>query len=78
MERRFVLDTPLMWTDKAGTWRLAETLGGMKLVELIRDETMSCYNGDRTQRHPWGFGCGACPACELRERGWAGYRAHRL
>jgi 7-cyano-7-deazaguanine synthase len=73
MDRRFVLHTPLMWIDKAGTWRLAEALGGAALVALIRDETHSCYLGDRTRRHDWGYGCGTCPACELRAAGWRRY-----
>ncbi|WP_237213845.1 7-cyano-7-deazaguanine synthase QueC [Falsiroseomonas oryziterrae] len=72
MERRFVLHTPLMWRDKASTWRLAEQLGGAALVEAIRRDTHSCYLGDRTP-NPWGAGCGTCPACELRARGWAAY-----
>src|SRR5271170_2475363 len=58
MQRRFVLETPLMWRDKAATWELAQGLGGAGLVELIREETHSCYLGDRTQRHEWGYGCG--------------------
>src|SRR5579863_4005447 len=58
--------TPLMWIDKAATWRLAEELGGMALVELIVEESVTCYEGDRTHRHAWGFGCGQCPACVLR------------
>jgi 7-cyano-7-deazaguanine synthase len=73
MARRFVLHTPLMWIDKAGTWKLAEALGGRALVELVREETHSCYLGDRNQRHEWGYGCGGCPACELRRRGYEGY-----
>jgi 7-cyano-7-deazaguanine synthase len=75
MDRRFVLHTPLMWIDKAGTWELAKELGGAPLVALIEEETHSCYHGDRTQRHPWGYGCGTCPACELRAKGHARYRA---
>jgi 7-cyano-7-deazaguanine synthase len=75
MERRFVLHTPLMWIDKAGTWRLARELGGADLVELIRLESHSCYLGDRTLPHDWGFGCGTCPACELRARGWQNFVA---
>jgi 7-cyano-7-deazaguanine synthase len=71
MERRFVLHTPLMWLDKAATWRLALDLGGDRLVDLIREETHTCYQGDRMHRHAWGYGCGECPACELRENGWA-------
>jgi len=73
MEARFVLETPLMRIDKAGTWALAEALGGRELVELIRDETHSCYLGDRATRHDWGSGCGTCPACELRAKGWERY-----
>jgi 7-cyano-7-deazaguanine synthase len=75
MDRRMVLHTPLMWRDKAATWRLAEALGGAPLVNLIRDETHSCYLGDRTHRHDWGLGCGTCPACELRAAGWQRYCA---
>jgi 7-cyano-7-deazaguanine synthase len=70
MASRFVLHTPLMWRDKAATWALAQRLGGAALVEAIRVETHSCYLGDRTVLHPWGYGCGACPACALRRRGW--------
>ncbi|MFO7298286.1 MAG: 7-cyano-7-deazaguanine synthase QueC [Pseudomonadota bacterium] len=62
--------TPLMWIDKAGTWALAHELGGDRLVELIVEETHTCYLGDRSQRHAWGYGCGSCPACELRRKGW--------
>jgi 7-cyano-7-deazaguanine synthase len=74
MERRFVIETPLMWLDKAATWTLAERLGGAALVELIRVETHSCYRGERGTQHDWGHGCGACPACELRAKGWRRYR----
>jgi 7-cyano-7-deazaguanine synthase len=74
MEKRFVLHTPLMFIDKAETWRLAERLGGAALVELIRTESHSCYLGDRSQFHDWGHGCGTCPACELRAAGWRRYR----
>ena len=73
MESRTVFHTPLMWIDKAATWRLAEDLGGRALVELIRRESHSCYAGDRTQMHDWGYGCGACDACRLRASGWAAY-----
>jgi 7-cyano-7-deazaguanine synthase len=72
MEQRFVLHTPLMWRDKRATWELAEALGGAALVEAIRAGTHSCYLGDRTPRI-WGAGCGTCPACELRARGWHAY-----
>ena len=70
---RFVVETPLMWLDKAATWELAEQLGGAPLVSLIRVETHSCYAGDRTTTHDWGAGCGTCPACELRRTGYQRY-----
>jgi 7-cyano-7-deazaguanine synthase len=73
MDCRFVVHTPLMWRDKAATWALASGLGGEPLVELILEETHSCYLGDRIQRHAWGYGCGDCPACQLRRRGWEAY-----
>ncbi|MCZ8376352.1 MAG: 7-cyano-7-deazaguanine synthase QueC [Beijerinckiaceae bacterium] len=75
MERRFVLHTPLMWIDKAATWQLAQDLGGNALVSLIREESHSCYLGLRDTRHDWGYGCGRCPACELRAKGYARYAA---
>jgi 7-cyano-7-deazaguanine synthase len=75
MDRRFLIETPLMWIDKAATWALARQLGGDALVELIVEDTHTCYLGDRTQRHAWGWGCGTCPACELRARGWERYVA---
>ena len=74
MDRRFVLHTPLMWIDKAATWRLARELGGAALVDLIREESHSCYLGERGMRHDWGHGCGDCPACNLRAVGWERYR----
>jgi len=70
MDRRFVLHTPLMWIDKAGTFSLAEEIGGKALLDLVIEETHSCYVGDRSQRHAWGYGCGACPACQLRGDGF--------
>ena len=70
-----VIETPLMWIDKAATWRLADTLGGKALVELIVEQTHTCYLGDRSVRHAWGYGCGRCPACELRAHGYAAFRA---
>ncbi len=75
MEARLVLETPLMWIDKAQTWSLAEDLGGPDLVELIRTETLTCYNGDADTRNAWGRGCGACPACELRQAGYRRWRS---
>ena len=73
MERRFVLHTPLMWIDKAETWRLSQRLGGEALVRLIVEDTHTCYRGERGPMHPWGHGCGTCPACELRAEGWRGF-----
>ena len=70
MESRLVFHTPLMWIDKAQTWGLADKLGGKNLTDLIVEETHTCYLGDRDQKHDWGFGCGECPACELRSKGW--------
>ena len=70
MDRSFVIETPLMRLSKAETWALADDLGGEALVDLIVEESHTCYLGDRSQRHDWGYGCGACPACELRARGW--------
>lgn len=70
METRLVLHTPLMFVDKAGTWEMSDALGGRPLVELLIETTHSCYLGDRSQRHEWGYGCGKCPACELRASGW--------
>ncbi|MGC2857181.1 7-cyano-7-deazaguanine synthase QueC [Novispirillum sp. DQ9] len=75
MDSRFVLETPLMWVDKAATWALAERLGGAALVELITEHTHTCYLGDRATRHAWGYGCGTCPACDLRARGWERWAA---
>ena len=70
MDKRFLIETPLMWIDKADTWALAHSLGGQPLVDLIVEHTHTCYLGDRTHRHAWGYGCGQCPACELRARGF--------
>ncbi len=74
MDRRFLIETPLMWIDKASTWQLAQDLGGKRLVDIIVEDTHTCYLGDREHRHEWGYGCGACPACELRKRGWERWR----
>jgi len=70
----FIIHTPLMKIDKAATWRLAESLGGTALVDLIVEETVTCYEGDRTHRQDWGYGCGVCPACVLRATGYRVYR----
>jgi 7-cyano-7-deazaguanine synthase len=77
LERRFVLETPLMWIDKRQSWELAHQLGGGDLVDLIRDRTHSCYAGDRTHVHAWGSGCGTCPACDLRAAGWQAFVGKR-
>ncbi|MCA3245156.1 MAG: 7-cyano-7-deazaguanine synthase QueC [Azospirillum sp.] len=77
LDRRLVVETPLMWIDKAATWALARELGGDPLVDLVVESTHSCYAGDRTKRHDWGYGCGECPACELRRAGWEKWRAGR-
>jgi 7-cyano-7-deazaguanine synthase len=73
MATRMKLDTPLMWIDKRQTWQLAEQSGGAALVDLIREHTHTCYLGERGALHAWGYGCGSCPACELRARGYAQY-----
>jgi 7-cyano-7-deazaguanine synthase len=73
LDTRVVLETPLMWLDKAQTWKMAETLGGQALVSLIEEETHTCYLGDRTHRHAWGYGCNTCPACDLRRAGHERY-----
>ena len=82
MDKRYLIETPLMWIDKAATWALAQQLGeatgpggGQRLVALIIEATHTCYLGDRSHRHAWGYGCGNCPACELRARGFAAWRA---
>lgn len=68
------VETPLMYLNKAQTWALAHELGGDALADVILEESHTCYEGDRSHRHDWGYGCGACPACELRARGWAQWR----
>jgi len=77
MDRQFELHMPLMWRDKADTWALAHELGGAALVDLIREQSHTCYLGERGQRHEWGYGCGHCPACELRAKGWRQFAAAR-
>jgi 7-cyano-7-deazaguanine synthase len=77
MASKLVIQTPLMWLNKAQSWQLAATLGGQELVELIRTETHTCYLGERGALHAWGHGCGSCPACELRARGYADYIAKK-
>ena len=75
MDKRYLIETPLMWIDKAQTWQLAHQLGGQALVDLIVEDTHTCYLGDRVHRHAWGYGCGQCPACELRARGFERFAA---
>jgi 7-cyano-7-deazaguanine synthase len=75
MEARFVVETPLMWIGKAETFAMAQQLGGKGLLDLVIEDTHTCYVGDRTHRHAWGYGCGTCPACELRANGWAKFTA---
>jgi 7-cyano-7-deazaguanine synthase len=70
MDSRMTIETPLMWFDKAHTWSMTENLGGEPLIELVAEHTHTCYVGDRSRRHPWGYGCGLCPACDLRRGGY--------
>jgi 7-cyano-7-deazaguanine synthase len=75
MERRFVIHTPLMWIDKAATFAIAHKIGGQPLIDLLVEDTHTCYLGDRSRRHDWGYGCGTCPACRLRANGFAKWKA---
>ena len=77
LDRRLVLHTPLMWRDKAQTFALARSIGGDAFLDLVIEDSHSCYLGDRTTRHDWGYGCGHCPACDLRAKGFAAYLAPR-
>ncbi len=70
LDTPMTIDTPLMWLDKAETWALTERLGGEPLIELVVEHTHSCYLGDREHRHAWGYGCGLCPSCDLRRKGY--------
>jgi len=78
MAKQYELHTPLMWLDKVSTWALAHTLGGERLVDLIREHSHTCYLGERGVRHDWGYGCGECPACALRAKGWHEYAARKV
>ena len=73
MDSNFVIHTPLMWINKAQTWKMAEKLGGKALIQLIVEHTHTCYTGNRTNRHEWGYGCANCPACDLRAKGFKEY-----
>ena len=75
LAREVRIHTPLMWIDKAATWTLGKTLGGQALIDLVLEETVTCYEGDRTHRHDWGYGCGQCPSCKLRAEGYARFKA---
>ena len=75
LDKSMTIDTPLMWLDKAQTWAMTETLGGEPLIELVIEHTHSCYLGDREHRHAWGWGCGLCPSCDLRRKGYDGWLA---
>lgn len=77
MDAPVIIETPLMWLNKAQTWRLAENLGGQDFVSLIQEESHTCYLGTRQQKHEWGYGCGTCPACELRKTGYEQYIQER-
>ncbi len=74
-ETEMRLETPLMTITKAESWRLADQLGGAALVDIVNEHSHTCYRGVRAERHDWGYGCGDCPACVLRARGWAGFRS---
>lgn len=74
MATSLCIHTPLMWLSKAETWKLAQTIGGQRFVEIVIEHTHSCYLGDRSKRHDWGYGCGACPACSLRQQGYDLYK----
>jgi 7-cyano-7-deazaguanine synthase len=75
MDRRVVIHTPLMWVDKAATFEMAHDIGADALVDVLVEDTHTCYLGDRSRRHPWGYGCGTCPACRLRADGYARWKA---
>lgn len=73
MDYPLVIETPLMWLDKQQTWQLAVDLGGDELLEIVREQSHTCYLGDHKTKHDWGYGCATCPACELREKGYKGF-----
>ena len=77
LDKRLTLHTPLMWIDKADTFALAEELGGKLFLDLVIEDSHSCYMGDRSHRHVWGYGCGECPACQLRAQGFAKFMSRR-
>jgi len=75
LDKSMTIETPLMWLDKAATWAMTEELGGETLIELVIEHTHSCYLGDREHRHAWGWGCGLCPSCDLRRKGYDSWLA---
>ena len=75
LDKSMTIETPLMWLDKAATWAMTEDIGGEPLIELVIEHTHSCYLGDREHRHPWGWGCGLCPSCDLRRKGYDAWLA---
>ena len=77
LDKRVTIHTPLMWIDKADTFSMAEEIGGKAFLDLVIEESHSCYLGDRTRRHDWGYGCGECPACQLRAQGFEKFSARR-
>jgi len=77
LDSPMTIETPLMWLTKAQTWALSDELGGQALNDLITEHTHTCYIGDRDHRHAWGYGCGQCPACELRREGYTQWTATR-
>jgi 7-cyano-7-deazaguanine synthase len=78
MDFPIVIETPLMWLDKQQTWQLALDLGGAELLDIVRDQSHTCYLGDRENGHVWGYGCGTCPACELRKSGYEKFSQARV
>ena len=77
LDKRVVIHTPLMWIDKAETFALAVEIGGEAFLDLLIEDSHSCYLGDRARRHDWGYGCGTCPACQLRAQGFAKFKSRR-
>jgi len=78
MGQPMTIETPLMWLDKAQTWDLARSLGGDALVNIVLEQSHTCYHGVREERHAWGYGCGTCPACALRKAGFERWNATQV
>jgi 7-cyano-7-deazaguanine synthase len=74
MDYPLVIETPLMWLDKRQTWEMAQELGGKTLLEIVQERSHTCYIGERSNMHEWGYGCGICPACELRMNGYKSFK----